>query len=60
MEQQHIVFIESNEELENTKTFAQYVFKSKGLITLIGISHAPTDFGCNNHVNIGDYCTGRC
>jgi hypothetical protein len=58
MEQQHIVFIESNNELDNTKTFAQYVFKGKRLITLIGISHEPADFGCTNPVSIGDYCTG--
>jgi len=56
--EQHIVFIESNEELQNTKTFAQYVFKSKRLITLIGTQHAPTDFGCTNPISIGDYCTG--
>ena len=56
--EQHIVFIESNEELDNTKTFAQYVFKEKRLITLIGISHEPADFGCTNPVSIGDYCTG--
>ncbi len=54
----HILFVETSENLDSAVSFGQYIFEDR-LITVIGELHMQ-DFKCNNpSITISQYCASR-